>query len=106
MAWVILVIAGLLETAWAGLLKTAAAKPGPGIIALTVVLIAASMMALALAMRSLPVGIAYPVWTGIGSVGAVTIGWLFYGEAISLTTLAGLAFLVTGMVLLGLGGNH
>ncbi|MFZ3582923.1 DMT family transporter [Loktanella sp. DJP18] len=106
MAWLILVIAGLLETAWAGLLKTVAAKPAPGLVALTGALIVASMVALAWAMRTLPVGVAYPIWTGIGSVGAVAVGVLIYGEAISLTTVAGLVFLILGMVLLGLGGNH
>ena len=106
MAWLALVVAGLLETAWAGLLKTVAAKPAPGPVLLTAALIVASMVALAWAMRSLPVGIAYPVWTGIGSVGTVVIGALIYGEALTLMTLAGLAFLILGMVLLGLGGSH
>ena len=105
MAWITLVIAGLLETAWAMMLKTAATKPGVGIIALTGLLIMASMVALALAMRTLPVGVAYPVWTGIGSVGAVLIGAVLFGEAITLTTVAGLVCLGAGMVLLSLGGH-
>ena len=77
MAWVILIVAGLLETGWAIGLKYTDGfrKPLPSV--LTILAIVASMYLLAVAARSLPIGTAYAVWTGIGAFGAAVLGiWL------------------------------
>lgn len=100
MGWIYLIIAGLLETVWAGLLKSVSGDFSVLRVGLLAAALVGSMVFLALAMRALPVSIAYPVWTGIGSAGAVIIGVLVFGEALSWRVLAGLGLLVGGMVLL------
>ncbi|EEX09659.1 small multidrug resistance protein [Ruegeria lacuscaerulensis ITI-1157] len=61
----------------------------------------ASIVALYAAMTRLPLGIAYPIWTGIGSVGSVLVGVLAFNQNLSMSGIAGLALLVAGMFLLG-----
>ena len=80
MAWAILVVAGVFETGWAIGLKFTEGftKPVPSI--LTIVAMAVSMGLLGLAVRSLSVGTAYAVWTGIGSTGTVLLGIYLFGE--------------------------
>ena len=80
MAWVLLVIAGLLEAGWAiGLKYTEGfTKPLPSI--LTIIGIIASMYLLALSARTLPIGTAYAVWVGIGTFGTVVLGMAYLGE--------------------------
>lgn len=94
MPWVLLVIAGLLEAAWAvGLKQTAGfTKPVPSV--LTLLAIAASMYLLGLAARTLPIGTAYAVWVGIGSLGAIILGILILGEPVSPGRLFFLALLL------------
>src|SRR5262249_55317174 len=81
MAWVWLVIAGLLEVTWAYALKASNgfAKPVEGTVA--VVAMIASFGVLSLAMKDLPLGTAYTIWTGIGAVGAFLLGIVVLGEA-------------------------
>ena len=80
MAWVYLVLAGLLETGWAVGLKytDGFTRPIPSI--LTIIAIAASMLLLAIAARTIPIGTAYSIWVGIGAVGAVTLGIILFDE--------------------------
>lgn len=101
MAWLLLFIAGLLEVAWASGLKAASSKPNLVTILGTLLLMLGSLGALAVSMRSLPLGVAYPIWTGIGSVGAVVAGFVLYKDRIDLTTVAGVVFLCVGMALIG-----
>ncbi|MES2643816.1 MAG: quaternary ammonium compound efflux SMR transporter SugE [Myxococcota bacterium] len=91
MSWILLVLAGLLETGWAiGLKYTEGfSKPVPTV--LTVVAMVASMGLLGLALRDLPVGTAYAVWVGIGAFGTAVLGILLFGEP---ATPARLFFLV------------
>jgi len=98
MAWVYLVIAGLLETGWAiGLKYTEGfTKPVPSI--LTAAAIAASMFLLALAARTIPIGTAYAMWVGIGAVGAVTLGIVLFDEPRDLARLAFVGLLVVSIV--------
>ena len=77
MAWVYLLIAGVLEVAWA------------------------SLVVLYAAMARLPLGIAYPIWTGIGSVGSVLVGVMAFNQNLSMAGIAGLILLIAGMFLLG-----
>ena len=80
MAWIILIIAGLLETGWAIGLKYTDGfrKPVPSI--LTILAIVVSMYMLSVSARTLPIGTAYAVWVGIGAAGAVILGIVLLGE--------------------------
>lgn len=97
-AWVVLVVAGLLETGWAiGLKYTGGfTKPVPSV--LTVAAIAASMWLLGLAARTLPIGTAYGVWVGIGAAGAALLGWRLLGEPMSVARALCLVLLLAGIV--------
>ena len=98
MAWTILAIAGLFEIGWAiGLKYTEGFTrlwPTVG----TVVAMVVSIVLLGLAMRSLPVGTAYAVWTGIGAVGTAALGIVLFGEAATVGRLVSLALIVAGIV--------
>lgn len=98
MAWVLVVIAGLLEAGWAiGLKYTAGfTRPLPSI--LTAAAIAASLFLLSLAARTLPIGTAYAVWVGIGASGAVLLGVWFLNEPITPWRAFFLALLVVALV--------
>jgi len=98
MSWIILFIAGLLEVVWAiGLKYTYGfTRLTPSIITVSAMII--SIVLLSWAMRSLPVGTAYAVWTGIGAVGAAITGILLLGESASLARIASLALIVAGII--------
>ena len=106
MAWVILFIAGLLEVVWALLLKQSDgfSKPMPTIG--FVVSLAASMLLLSYALRTLPVGTAYAVWTGIGAAGTAIIGILWLGESRDVLKLISLVMLVGGIIGMRLTSSH
>ena len=105
MSWIILVIAGLLEVVWAiGLKYTHGfTRLTPSVITLTAMIV--SIVLLSWAMRSLPVGTAYAVWTGIGAVGAAITGILLLGESASLARIASLALIVAGIIGLKLSAH-
>ncbi|WP_435928067.1 quaternary ammonium compound efflux SMR transporter SugE [Dryocola sp. BD613] len=105
MSWFILVIAGLLEVVWAiGLKYTQGfSRLWPGVI--TIVAMVASVALLSWAMKTLPVGTAYAVWTGIGAVGAAITGILLLGESASPARLASLALIVIGIIGLKLSAH-
>ena len=98
MSWIILFIAGLLEVVWAiGLKYTHGfTRLTPSVITVTAMIV--SIVMLSWAMRTLPVGTAYEVWTGIGAVGAAITGILLLGESASLARIASLALIVAGIV--------
>lgn len=98
MSWLILVIAGLLEVVWAvGLKYTHGfSRLTPSII--TIVAMILSMALLSWAMKTLPVGTAYAVWTGIGAVGAAITGILLLGESASLARILSLCLIVAGIL--------
>ena len=105
MSWIILVIAGLLEVVWAiGLKYTHGfTRLTPSVITVTAMIV--SIVLLSWAMRSLPVGAAYAVWTGIGAVGAAITGILLLGESASLARIASLALIVCGIIGLKLSAH-
>ena len=105
MAWLSLFVAGVLEVAWAAGLKRLGISPTWIVAALTLIAMIASLVALHAAMTRLPLGIAYPIWTGIGSVGSVLISVLFFNQSLSSTGFVGLILLVLGMFLLGSDGH-
>lgn len=98
MAWISLVIAGLLEIVWAiGLKYTHGfTRVLPSLI--TIAAMIASMGLLGLAVRTLPIGTAYAVWTGIGTVGTVLVGIAVLGESASLLRLLCVALIIAGII--------
>lgn len=98
MAWVVLFIAGVLEMVWALLLKQSEGftKPAPTIG--FIVALAISMFLLAQALKTLPVGTAYAVWTGIGAAGTAIVGMIFLGESRDVLKLLSLALLIGGII--------
>ncbi|NKE47096.1 quaternary ammonium compound efflux SMR transporter SugE [Roseomonas frigidaquae] len=104
MAWVYLVAAGLLEIGWAmGLKQTQGfTRLWPSV--LTVGAMAGSFWLLALALKALPIGTAYAIWTGIGAVGTAILGIWLLGEPASPGRLAGIALILSGIVTLKLAG--
>ena len=100
MAWVYLLIAGLLEIVWAFFMKQSDGftKTLPTI--LTFVAAAASFGLLAVSMKTLPLGTAYVVWTGVGAVGAFLLGIAVLGETASLMRIAAGSLIVVGLVMM------
>lgn len=100
MAWFYLLFAGLLEIVWAFAMKQSQGFSRPTETVITLVAMLASFGFLAAAMRSLPLGTAYAIWTGIGAVGALVLGILVLGEAASPMRLAAAGLIVGGLVLM------
>lgn len=102
MAWVSLIIAGGLEVVWAALMKQSDGFtrlwPSIGTIAFMI----GSFGLLSWSMRTLPLGTAYMVWTGIGAVGAFVVGVILYGEPLNPMRVTAAAMLLGGMVLMKL----
>ena len=97
MNWILLIIAGLLEVGWAIGLKYSEGFTRLWPSVFTLVTMALSVFLLAVAMRSLPVGTAYAVWTGIGAVGTVILGIVLFGESASLARLICVALIIAGI---------
>lgn len=98
MAWVYLTIAGLLEVAWAFTMKQSDGFTRPLDTTLTAIFALSSFALLAMAMRSLPLGTAYMIWTGIGAVGAFIVGIVVLGEAATLPRLIAAGLILAGIV--------
>ncbi|MBD9698679.1 multidrug efflux SMR transporter [Flavimobilis sp. GY10621] len=107
MAWLVLVVSGLLEAGWALSLK---ASNGFTRLWPTVtfgVLLVLSMLGLAYALRTLPVGVAYAVWTGIGAATTAVVAVFAFGETMNVVKAVSLVLIVAGIVGLNLsGGGH
>lgn len=100
MAWVYLAIAGIFEVVWAAAMKQSDgfARIGPSVV--TVAAMIVSFVLLSLSMKSLPLGTAYTVWTGIGAVGAFLVGIFAFGESASATRIAAAVLIVAGLALM------
>jgi quaternary ammonium compound-resistance protein SugE len=98
MSWVVLVLAGLLEIGWAVGLKYSHGLTRLWPSVATAVALAGSMGLLAVAMRTLPLGTAYAVWTGIGTVGTAVLGVVLFREPATAMRLACIALIVAGIV--------
>jgi quaternary ammonium compound-resistance protein SugE len=98
MAWLILFIAGLFEVGWAVGLKYADGftKLWPSV--WTAASMAASIFLLAMALRTIPLGTGYAVWTGIGAMGTVLFGILYLGESTDLLRMGSIALILIGLV--------
>jgi len=106
MAWIYLTIAGILEVVWAYYMKKSEGFTllAPSLI--TLIAMIASFGLLAVAMRSLPLGTAYTIWTGIGAVGAFILGIVALGEAATPMRLIAAGLIVSGLVLMKLSSAH
>ena len=102
MAWACVLFAGILEVVWSFSLKASHGFTKLGPSAATIVFMILSFVMLAQGMKTLPLGTAYAVWTGVGAVGAAAAGMLFLGEAVTPMRVAGIAFIVAGIVFLTL----
>ena len=104
MSWFILIVAGLFEVAWAVGLKYTEGFTRLWPSVLTALAMAASIGLLGLAMKHLPLGTAYAIWTGIGALGTVTLGILLFGESVAPLRLLSIALILCGLV--GLKLSH
>lgn len=98
MPWIILFFAGLFEVGWAVGLKYTDGFSRPLPTALTVGAMIISLGLLGLAMKELPLGTAYAIWTGVGAVGTVIAGIILFGESMALFRLASVALIIAGLV--------
>ncbi|MCX7081694.1 MAG: quaternary ammonium compound efflux SMR transporter SugE [Pseudomonas sp.] len=98
MSWVILFFAGLFEVGWAVGLKYTEGFSRPLPTALTIAAMVVSLGLLGLAMKELPLGTAYAIWTGVGAVGTVIAGIILFGESMALFRLASVALIIAGLV--------
>lgn len=107
MSWTLLVIAGLLEVAWASTLPATDGLSRPAPTVLFLALLTASMVALAKATEEIPLGTAYGVWVGIGAVGAAAVGMVVHGDPATVPRIGFLVLLVVAIVgLKATGGAH
>lgn len=98
MSWLYLFFAGVLEVGWAVGLKYTDGFTRPLPTALTVLSMVASLGLLGLALRGLPLGTAYAIWTGIGTIGTVALGIVLFSEAADAVRLACVGLIVAGIV--------
>lgn len=98
MAWLVLIVAGVLETVWVVALEGARGFSRPVPSAVFVVALALSMAGLAFALRSVPLGTGYAVWVGIGAVGTAAYGMAALGDAVTVARLTCLLLIVGGVV--------
>jgi len=101
-AWIYLFIAGLLEVVWAFSMKQSEgfSRLGPSVVTLVAML--GSFWLLAAAMRTIPLGSAYTIWTGIGAVGAFLVGITLLNEPVNAMRIAAATLIVSGLVLMKL----
>lgn len=106
MAWIFLFLAGLLEVVWAFLMKMSDGftKPWPTVGTLAFMIVSFGL--LSLAMKSLPLGTAYVIWTGIGAVGAFVVGIAVLGEPVTPMRVIGAVLIVAGLVVLKLASSQ
>ena len=106
MAWVYLFAAGVLEVVWAFLMKASAGFTRPWPTVGMIIFMIGSFGLLSLSMRTLPLGTAYAIWTGIGAVGAFAVGALVLGEPPTPLRIAGVALVASGLIVLKLASSH
>ena len=100
MAWLLLFMAGLLEVVWAFTMKLSEGFTRPVSSIITIVAMIASFALLSMSMRTLPLGTAYTVWTGIGAVGAIALGIVALGEPANMPRVIAAVLIVSGIVLM------
>lgn len=106
MAWIILFAAGLMEVGWAVGLKQSEGFTRLWPSVFTVASIIVSLFLLSLAIKDLPIGTAYAVWSGIGMVGVAVVGIVVFGESLDPVRLVSIGLIGAGIVGLNLAGGH
>ena len=96
--WILLIVAGMLETGWAVGLKYSDAFTRFWPSVWTLLALTASMVLLAVSVRDLPIGTAYPIWVGIGAIGSAFFGMLYLGEPASPARILFLLLMVGGII--------
>jgi quaternary ammonium compound-resistance protein SugE len=100
MAWMLLFVAGVLEIVWAFTMKLSQGFTRTGPTVITVVAMLCSFALLSISMKTLPLGTAYMVWTGIGAVGAFLVGVAVLGEPLTTARVAAALMIVAGLILM------
>lgn len=106
MTWIYLICAGLLEVVWATTMKLSQGFTDLKYTSITLIAMLASVGLLALAIKALPLGIAYPVWTGIGAVGSIIVGVTLFGDHLSPLTWSFVALLLIGLIGIKVTSGH
>lgn len=106
MAWILLVVAGLLEIVWAYTMKLSQGFSRPGATVITLVAMVASFGLLSAAMKTLPLGTAYMMWTGIGAIGAFVLGVFALGEPMTPARVLAAALIISGLALMKLATSQ
>jgi quaternary ammonium compound-resistance protein SugE len=102
MAWMFLLVAGLLEIVWSFTMKLSQGFTRGTPTAITILAMVASFALLSISMKTLPLGTAYTVWTGIGAVGAFVVGVVALGEPLTLARVLAAALIVAGLTIMKL----
>jgi quaternary ammonium compound-resistance protein SugE len=102
MAWMFLLVAGLLEIVWSFTMKLSQGFTRGTPTAVTVLVMVASFALLSIAMKTLPLGTAYAVWTGIGAVGAFVVGVVVLGEPLTIARVLAAALMIAGLTIMKL----
>ena len=105
MAWLALLVAGVLEVLWAYTMKQSHGFSNLKCSSITIGAMIASFGLLSYAMRSLPLGTAYTIWTGIGAVGSFVVGVMVLGESLSAMRMVAAVLIVSGLVLMKLSSS-
>lgn len=105
MAWFYLAIAGVLEIVWAFSMKKSAGFTALTPTIITFIAATASFILLSVSMRSLPLGTAYTIWTGIGAVGAFAVGVIVLGEAATPGRMIAAVLIISGILLMKMSGG-
>lgn len=105
MSWILLLIAGVFEIVWAYAMRQSHgfSRLWPSIITISAMLV--SFWLLAIAMRTIPLGAAYTIWTGIGAIGAFVVGIVFLAEPVNATRIVAVILIVSGLVLMKLSSS-
>ncbi|GAB1478216.1 multidrug efflux SMR transporter [Paracoccaceae bacterium] len=106
MAWVYLFAAGVLEIVWAFFMKKSEGFTLITPTIITIITMIASFGLLSVAMKTLPLGTAYTIWTGIGAVGAFFVGIAVLGEAVTLTRIIAALLIVSGIITMKIASPH
>ncbi len=106
MAWVYLIAAGVLEIVWAFFMKKSAGFTLITPTVITIVTMIASFGLLSVAMKTLPLGTAYTIWTGIGAVGAFVVGIVVLGEAVTIARVVAALLIVSGIITMKLASTY
>ncbi len=105
MAWILLILAGLLEVAWAFTMKLSNGFTKINYSFITIASLVISLIMLSISMRTIPLGTAYTIWTGIGALGAFVVGILFLGESATPMRMLAAVLIVSGLLLMKLSSS-